>query len=78
MHKKELSRGGEEKGGIGVRGLAEELKHEAKKEFRQRDLSESEVRREPLEVRGGTVEGDLRRDLTKDQNLSGEEESFLK
>ena len=65
-------KGGEE-GGMGERGGAEELKQEEKKELRHWALSRSDSMWEPFDDRVGMQEVDLRRNLTKDQNLEGGE-----
>ena len=75
LRAKELGRAGQRRRGRrnGGRGGAEELKHEEKKELRHWALSRSDSMGEPFDDRVGMQEVDLRRDLTKDQNLEGGE-----
>ena len=73
LQRSELGKGsGGVEGGRGDNGEADELKHELKKELRQKALSRSDWNKEPLDERVGMVDEDLRRDFTKDQNLEGE------
>ena len=58
-------RGGGEKGGIGLRGEAELLKHEEKNELRHSAFSQAEVKHSLLSWRGGTEEEDFHRDIVK-------------
>ena len=62
---------GEEEGGIEERGGIEVLKQDEKKLLRHYALSRSDSVIEPLDTRVGIEEEELRRDLTKDQNLEG-------
>lgn len=72
-HSREVGQvGGSGSGGMGEGGGVEVLKHDEKKELRHWVLSELEMADELLDSRVGIEEGDLRRDLTNDQNFEGE------
>ena len=72
--REEGQEGGIGKGGTGGRGGEARLKQEEKKELRHWALSEFDSAGEPFVSSVGMEEDDLRRDLTKDQNLGGDRE----